>query len=293
MKSHVPRENRIYPIALTPSQQRTGNTIQLERFVPRVRFLDTTPIPSEDTLCGAPIMNVKLTQFFRPHSPPPCTYCQRPSSLVSGPTCFVSCTTEYEQPTSSLGVPPSSSSDMGLDTDMESTNVAGSTFTEPMAAGMTQHQVDSSDNSSSVTPVKLARDSKSQSFRASSRALRKEHFISSEPLSLPPGHPTIAFTEDHVSSVLRVVTNETARAFHYMLENLIQRASLLRLESQSTQPKTGTKTEHERYGGDNVHCKTYESTGHDHCDTSGAFRSDDDFKRFGYSYKLSYLNLAQ
>ena len=68
-------------------------------------------------------------------------------------------------------------------------------------------------------------DLKSQSPRVSNRALLGEHFSSSEPFSLPPGHLTIAFTEDKIGSVLRGVGDGTARASYDMLEKLIQMAS--------------------------------------------------------------------
>ena len=40
----------------------------------------------------------------------------------------------------------------------------------------------------------------------------KEHFEKSERSPLPPGHPIVAFTESQISTVTRVVADESAQA---------------------------------------------------------------------------------
>ena len=67
-----------------------------------------------------------------------------------------------------------------------------------------------------------------------SRALIKEHFQTNEPFNFPQGHPVIAFTEDQLSSLLKIVADETVRASQDMLEGIIQKTTRLTLEASAS-----------------------------------------------------------
>ena len=94
----------------------------------------------------------------------------------------------------------------------------------------------SSDTSRSSSPV---RESGTGPLTSSSRALIKQHFSEASPVFLPRGHPTVAFNEGQVSSILTAVANESARASFDMLSSVVERASRLNLGgcSRCNQPR--------------------------------------------------------
>ena len=51
------------------------------------------------------------------------------------------------------------------------------------------------------------------------------------PIRLDPGHPVVAFNQDQITSILRIVADESARASFEMLNSVVQRASMLNLSS--------------------------------------------------------------
>ena len=99
----------------------------------------------------------------------------------------------------------------------------------------------SSDTSRSSSPV---RESGTGPLSSSSRALIKQHLSETSPVSLPRGHPTVAFIEGQVSSILTEVANESAIASFDMLSNVVERASRPNLGgcSRCNQPR-GPATE--------------------------------------------------
>ena len=123
-----------------------------------------------------------------------------------------------------------SESELGQETDVESpTNPGGSTIGQAM--NLKRHAVPlvSGDSDSAFAPVVTQGTNHSSLLKTSGRALIKEYFANAELSSLPRGHPVIAFTEDQISSVLKVVAEETVRTAHGALEDLIKRASELNL----------------------------------------------------------------
>ena len=125
-------------------------------------------------------------------------------------------------------------------------------------------------------------------MRVSSRALIKEYFAQNETVNWIQGHPTIAFSQDQISSALRIVADETARASYDMLENLIQRASELRLDPKPSSKKAPKKTSTTKSSVGSFRCPNgagYKSGGYS--DTSSALRSDDNFASIGYSFEHS------
>ena len=102
------------------------------------------------------------------------------------------------------------------------------------------------------------------------------------------GHPTIALTEDQVSSVLRVVADETARASYDMLENLVYRASRLSLNTSVPGRRVSKKSNvcSLSQGSDQSESETEAGSV-----TSGGIRSDDDFRSIGYAYEHSETDM--
>ena len=64
-----------------------------------------------------------------------------------------------------------------------------------------------------------------------SRAIIKQCFTETNPICLDPGHPVIALNQDQITSILRIVADESARASFEMLSSVVERASRLNLGS--------------------------------------------------------------
>ena len=64
-----------------------------------------------------------------------------------------------------------------------------------------------------------------------SRVIIKQCFTETNPICLDPGHPVIALNQDQITSILRIVADESARASFEMLSSVVERASRLNLGS--------------------------------------------------------------
>ena len=115
---------------------------------------------------------------------------------------------------------------------------------------------------------------------STSRLIIKQCFEETNPTYLSPGHMTVAFNQDQISSILRIVADESARASYEMLHSVVVRASRLSLHSprgttsrKHTQegPHPGTDTD---VGSDSV--MTYDTRG---ADSSPGFTSDPESNR--------------
>ena len=116
----------------------------------------------------------------------------------------------------------------------------------------------------------------------------KEHFEKRERFRLSRGHPIVAFTESQISTIMRVVADETARASYDMLEKLVYRASRLSLAARPS----GTHSD--KNGSSRRGSSVITRAGRDqrsstcgYSDTSGAIRSDEDLESIGYSFEHS------
>ena len=173
-----------------------------------------------------------------------------------------------------------SSSEFAADTDHDSTtNPTGSTIGQALSARAKTHVPGSDDADSAFFPVGLPSTSRGSSLGPSSRALIKEFFDNSERFDFPKGHPTVAFTEDQISSVLKVVADETVRVSLDAIEKLIQKASQLRIGPEETLEETPSRS------GRRCSRRAGSATSGLQSDTSGGIRSDDDFSSIGYSYE--------
>ena len=105
-----------------------------------------------------------------------------------------------------------------------------------------------------------------------------KYFAEADPFFFPKGHPVIAFTEDQVSTVLKVVAEETARSTQTMLEEIIKQASKLNLGFDGNRSSPLTSTCAGKF-------KRRSSGSEQYSDTSGALRSDDEFSSIGYSFE--------
>ena len=66
---------------------------------------------------------------------------------------------------------------------------------------------------------------------STSRLIIKQCFEETNPTYLSPGHMTVAFNQDQISSILRIVADESSRASYEMLNSVVVRDSRLNLHS--------------------------------------------------------------
>ena len=64
-----------------------------------------------------------------------------------------------------------------------------------------------------------------------SRVIIKQCFTEVNPICLDPGHPVIALNQNQITSILRIVADESARASFEMLNSVVERASRLNFSS--------------------------------------------------------------
>ena len=76
---------------------------------------------------------------------------------------------------------------------------------------------------------------------SSSRLMIKQCFEETNPTYLSPGHPTVVFNQDQISSILRIVADESARASFEMLNSVVQRASRLNLRGSPIASSKGRR----------------------------------------------------
>ena len=178
----------------------------------------------------------------------------------------------------------SSSSDYGLETDAQSSNAGGSTMTDALTSGRYNPLIEVDKVSTQSASLPPDPTGKPEPLKVSSWALLKEYFAKTDPVELLRGHPTIALTEDQISSVLRVVADETSRASYDMLENLVYRASRLSLNTSVPGRRVSKKSNVRSLsqGSDQGESETGAGS-----DTSGGIRSHDDFGSIGYAYEHS------
>ena len=85
----------------------------------------------------------------------------------------------------------------------------------------------SKESSDFIAPVELG----PTPLSGTSRAIVKQCFDEVNPICLDPGHPVVAYNQDQITSILRIVADESARASFEMLNSIVERASKLNLGS--------------------------------------------------------------
>ena len=138
--------------------------------------------------------------------------------LPPGPTMSIRAESAAQAP-----LPNSSSEAEEIrETDFESDANVRSTMYDalvsPTKIPSSQFGQNSSETFCNSSPVKEAGP---EPFSRSSRPIIKQYSSEVTPFSLPQGHPTIALNESQICSILRVVTNESARASFDMLNSVI------------------------------------------------------------------------
>ena len=114
--------------------------------------------------------------------------------------------------------------------DHDSTRYARSTLAEALAPPKVQnipYDSGESDYESTVrVPIAAVRETP---VSISSRETIRKCFSETNPISLPQGHPTVAFNQEQMCQILKVVADETVKSTFGMMNSLIEKASQLNL----------------------------------------------------------------
>ena len=282
----LPKESETEPLTIVPTQEKVKPPERLQQRTPDVTFLDVPkicPTSSSSSALSSPLKRAKLVRPTVTSSPTLHIYSHRESSINLSTALNDNSNNGgvYEQPNQMC-----TSSDFEIGTDAESSNACGSTMADALTAGRYNPIVEVEETSSLSTEPPPRNMGKPETLKVSSRSMLKEYFAKADPVELLRGHATIALTEDQISSVLRVVADETARASYDMLENLVYRASRLSLVApipgkRVSKPSSVRKLSRGSLGAG--------SESEASSETSGAIRSDDGFTSIGYSYEHSEL----
>ena len=114
------------------------------------------------------------------------------------------------------------------ESDMEYSRHAQSTLADALAAPVHNSIVDRNDYTSqdSTVPTEV-RMRKPPTLSISSLELIRKCFTDASPIRLPQGHMTIALNREQITSIVKAVAVETAKASFDMLNSAVLKASLL------------------------------------------------------------------
>ena len=88
-------------------------------------------------------------------------------------------------------------------------------------------------SSSESVPSEVRKDPGPNPLSATSRVIIKQCFTETNPICLDLGHPVIALNPEQITSILRIVADESARPSFEMLNSVVQRARKLNLGSNT------------------------------------------------------------
>ena len=130
--------------------------------------------------------------------------------------------------------------DMDLETASQSLSTLAQAFYCPTR--MTEFSCPG-DSSSEPSESHAPAASRPTPLASSSCAIIKQCFTETNPIVLQPAYPTVTFNQEQISSILRIVVDESARASFEILNSVLQRASKLSLHAYlELPPKRGTQT---------------------------------------------------
>ena len=207
--SNLAKASESETTAVTPGPNQLLQEPEIVDAIPQVTFLDD-PEPSS--------------------RPPGITQTESGRLVDSGPECLGTdsasagrCPMDYRYQTDD---------DSRLDLDFETASQARSTLADALRSPAKTTTIacqggSSNESSDFIAPVELG----PTPLSGTSRAIIKQCFKEVNPICLDPGHPVVAFNQDQITSILRIVADESARASFEMINSVVQRASKLNLSS--------------------------------------------------------------
>ena len=196
-------------VSVTPGLNLLLQESEVTNVTPQVTFLDD-PGPSTRTLG---VVNTGIGQMAESESE--CVGTDT-ASASRGPMDYRSHTDD----------------DSRFDMDFETASQARSTLADALRSPVETTTIARPDCSSNefndhIAPVELG----PTPLSGTSRVIVKQCFEEVNPICLDPGHPVVAFNQDQITSILRIVADESARASFEMLNSIVEGASKLNLSS--------------------------------------------------------------
>ena len=282
--SNLVRASESEPVAVTPGLNEMMPDTDRPVDVPDVVFLDKAP--TQTAISGAIESNLATveTPVLESQTDPPTTVPEGQAVQQSEVTPATNPTDEYGDVQGQMDYRSQTEDEScpGMDTDTRS--MARSTLAQALYSPSKPTNVSLPHTSSRDTSEPVPPEPRGPTPRSStSRLIIKQFFEETNPTYLSPGHMTVAFNQDQISSILRIVADESARASYVMLNSVVVRASRLSLHS----PRGTTSRKHTQEG---PHPGTDADVGSDSvmaCDTRGGdsspgFTSDPESNRDGF-----------
>ena len=108
--------------------------------------------------------------------------------------------------------------------DQDSSRYARSTLADALAPPKKQTIAYSSGESDCESSLRHPKDPvRETSISITSREVIRKYFAETSPICLPQGHPTVAFNQDQMCHMLKVVADETATSTFELMNSVIQR----------------------------------------------------------------------
>ena len=229
------------PVAITPGVNELIAEGQEADDVPKVVFLDKPDSIDEEPECTDKSQNnAEFTENAPATMPVSAPVEQLNSAIEEVQETATAITQEGDQGLMDYRSQTEDDSCFGMETDTGS--VARSTLADALYCQKPPTNIScppGSSNESSTTqqpevtgPAPLT---------SSSRLMIKKCFEETNPTYLSPGHPTVVFNQDQISSILRIVADESARASFEMLNSVVQRASRLNLRGSPVATSKGRR----------------------------------------------------
>ena len=128
-----------------------------------------------------------------------------------------------------------SEAELPMQSDQDSSRYARSTLAQALAPPKIRLINYSSDESDLESSARAPREAPRRAqFSISSREVTRKCFDETNPIRLPQCHPTIAFNQEQMCQILKVVAYETARSSFDIMNDLIGKASQLNLGQART-----------------------------------------------------------
>ena len=278
--SNVVRASDSKPVAVTPGLNEMIPDASRPVDVPDVIFLDkataqaatSEAIDSNFATDETPVIESQTTQTTLPEGQAVQQSEVTPATNPTDENGDVQGQMDYRSQTEDESCP-------GMDTDtgsMARSTLAQALYSPSKPGNVCLPQTSSQDMSDPLPPEPRG----PTLLSSTSRLIIKQCFEETNPTYLSPGHMTVAFNQGQISSILRIVVDESARASYEMLNSVVVRASRLNLHSprgttarKHTQEGShpGTETD---VGSDSV--MTYDTRGGD---SSPGFTSDPESNR--------------
>ena len=277
-------------LELAPTQNPPDQTETDSDSVPRVAFLDSNINPSKSN----------LKSMYKPSEPKIQKLCVKiggtrrefsvSGSDSEGPSntgnCSATDNDEFRFNDPHVVIPHGPSNNSASDTGHESGGLAGSTVADALYAPVDKSRLRVSD-AGSVTSMDFPEvATRGPQLSASSRVLTKECFETVNPVTLPPGHTTLALNESRVNCIFKAVAEEAVKSSLKTMESLVERTGRLSLGTPHFSPEGRGQPRKSAFRAPTPGPRSGSISGNT-SDTSGAIRSSDDFASIGYEYEHS------